>query len=139
MKKLVQDTSVLIKHWRNSRAGTLSGTTVADVGIWARSLIETQGTNAILTPIYIEFVCGVTNRHEMNLAHAYLDQFEIIDQGDITRADWILARRMAERIPAESSRRGLVDCLIKAIAVRLRREVQTFDLGMPRHHPNDLK
>src|SRR5262245_36374378 len=104
MKKLVLDTNVLIKHWRKSRGETLADKTTEDAAAWGRVLGDVQRTKAILTPVYIEFVCGVTNGHEMDLARAYLDHFEIIDEGHITAADWVAARRMAERIPADSKR-----------------------------------
>jgi predicted nucleic acid-binding protein len=97
-------------------------------------LIRINQTNFILTPVYLEFVGGVTDRHEMELAKAFLDVFRILDEGDIRPEDWLGARRLAERIPTNARRRGTTDCLIKAIAIRLRCEVLTDDAGMP-HYP----
>lgn len=91
-----------------------------------------QASDAIATPIYLEFVCGVVQRHEMELAKAYLQSFRLVDEGRLTDDDWIEARRLAERIPRDRRPRGLVDCLIKAIANRLGYAVRTMDQGMPR-------
>jgi predicted nucleic acid-binding protein len=136
MRELILDTNVLIGHWhrRKSRGGPLSGKSTADAEQWADELIEIEGTNAIVTPVYLEFVGGPVNGHEMKLTKTYLGRFAIIDGGRVTEEDWAEARRLAERIPRgpDARPRGAVDCLIKAIARRLRHDVRTFDLGMPR-------
>lgn len=132
MKQFILDTNVLCRHWRRSRKGTLKGKTTADAESWARNLIRLLETDAIVTPVAIEFVCGVVDRHEMELSRAYLSVFDLVDRGEIKGPDWMLARQLAERIPREAARRDFGDCLIKAIALRLGYEVNTFDEGMPR-------
>ena len=134
MQEIILDTNILVLHWRQSRGRSLANKTVADAEKWAIKLIKIHQTNAILTPIYLEFIGGVVDRHEMELSKAFLGQFQIIDKGKITPKDWDLARQLAERIPRgpKPTPRGAVDCLIKAIARRLRSELMTFDKGMPR-------
>ncbi len=134
MREIILDTNILILHWHQSRGGPLASRTADDAEGWAHKLIQVHQTDAIVTPVYIEFVCGVTNRHEMELSRAYLKPFRVIDEGVITAADWVVARQFAERIPPgpEPFRRGAVDCLIKAISQRLRHDLRTSDLGMPR-------
>lgn len=85
-----------------------------------------------MTPVAIEFICGVVDRHEMDLSRAYLGVFEVVDGGVIKESDWAEARRLAERIPTDPVPRDLGDCLIRAIAIRLGYEVFSFDGGMPR-------
>lgn len=131
-RRLVIDTSVLIRHWHNSRAGVpWDRLDTAGVTSWAKGLIELEKANTIVTPVYLEFVGGVGDRRELQLARAYLEPFSIIDKGRISAADWKEARRLAERVPPNRRPRDLGDCLIRAIANRLKYEVRTFDTGMP--------
>jgi predicted nucleic acid-binding protein len=133
MPRLILDTSVLIRHWHNSRAGRpLEQIAEDEVPSWARLLIDLENTNATLTPILIEFLCGIGDRTEMRLARIYLEPFAAIDKGKVLVSDWKEARRMAERVPPNRRPRGLGDCLIRAIANRLKYDVRTFDTGMPR-------
>jgi predicted nucleic acid-binding protein len=94
--------------------------------------MATYKTNAILTPIYGEFMAGVTNREQLQLSRWYLAQFEVLDRGRILSEDWRAAIRMAERIPRNGKPRQLTDCLIRAIANRLRRRVVTRDVDFPK-------
>jgi len=132
MKQFILDTNVLCRHWRRARKGTLKGKTTADAESWARDLIGLLEADAIVTPVAIEFVCGVVDRHEMELSRAFLDVFDLVDGGVITGPDWERARQYAERIPRDPAPRDFGDCLIKAIAIRLGYEVFSFDAGMPR-------
>ena len=131
-RRLILDTNVLIRHWNRSRPKQLDQATTEDAVAWAQKLIQVTRTKATVTPVAVEFVCGVLGRHEMELARAFLSQFVLADDGHITEEDWAHARRLAERVPHETRSRQLGDCLIKAIADRLRYAVETFDLGMPR-------
>lgn len=83
--------------------------------------------DAILTPIYIEFIAGTRSSNELDLARAFLGEFDRIDKGEITSQDWREAERYASRVPEDGHARGLVDCLIKAIAKRLRMDIDTSD------------
>ncbi len=135
MRRAILDTNILLNHWRASRQGrTLADWSPTDAEAWADQLIHHHKSDAILTPIYLEVVGGVNHRHEMELTKAFLSKLQIVDRGNITEADWIEARRLAERIPwgSEPRPRGVVDCLIRAIANRLRYDVRTADAGMPR-------
>jgi len=136
MRPLILDTNILVGHWhrRKSLGGPLATKTAVDAEQWADELVGIEGTDAILTPVYLEVVGGPVNGHEMTLTKAYLGRFRIIDGGRVIPADWAEAHRLAERIPRQpgAKPRGAVDCLIKAIVKRLRCDVRTFDLGMPR-------
>jgi predicted nucleic acid-binding protein len=127
------DTNKLIKQWRQSRKRPLVEYGRADVEGWAQELIRIYQTNYILTPVYLEFVGGVADRHEMELAKLFLGTFVILDGGIIRPEDWTKARQLAERIPPDGRSRGAIDCLIKAITIRLRCDILTDDGGMPRH------
>ena len=126
------DTNKLIKQWRRSRKRPIAEYTRTDVESWAKELIGIYQTNYILTPVYLEFVSGVVERYEMEMSKAFLSHFIVLDEGKITPEDWAEARRLAERIPRKSRPRGAIDCLIKALAIRLRCVLLTEDLGMPR-------
>lgn len=93
---------------------------------------EQLNANAIITPVQIEFLGGVCDGHELRLAEAFLDEFKLVDGGDVRREDWERARQLARRIPRNRRARHLADCLIRAIADRLRYEVLSSDDGMPR-------
>jgi predicted nucleic acid-binding protein len=97
---------------------------------WARKLIDNKGSDAILSPIVIEFLCGVVDRHEMSLAEAYLESFNVIDASRILVQDWDEARAIAKHIGPQSRPRGLGDCLIIALIRRLKYEIDTHDKGL---------
>jgi predicted nucleic acid-binding protein len=115
------DTNKLIKQWRQSRKRPLVEYGRADVEGWAQELIRIYQTNYI------------ADRHEMELAKLFLGTFVILDGGIIRPEDWTKARQLAERIPPDGRSRGAIDCLIKAITIRLRCDILTDDGGMPRH------
>jgi predicted nucleic acid-binding protein len=132
MARRVIDTSVLCSFWHRRSAGRrLNDVSTHDVKRWAQELIEVRG-NAIVTPVGIEFLAGARKRRELELFRAFLGCFEIIDNGEISSDDWRAARRLAERIPRDGKPRHLGDCLIRAIARRLKCEVDTSDQAFPR-------
>jgi predicted nucleic acid-binding protein len=133
MRRFLLDTSVLIRHWSNCRTGKKAAEIKeADADLWARRLIEIEETNAIVTPVLLEYLCGVRDQLELGLARAYLKPFRSVDKGKTLVADWREAQRLAERVPKNGRPRDFSDCLIKAIASRLNYQVRTFDTGMPR-------
>ncbi len=101
----------------------------ADVQRWAQELIDLYDTDAIVTPVYVEMVGGATSRQQLELTKAYLSEFECIDAKVVTPADWVETIRLDQRVPARARPRDLGDCLIRAIANRLRHDVMTFDTG----------
>ncbi|HEV3005704.1 MAG TPA: PIN domain-containing protein [Pirellulales bacterium] len=125
------DTSVLVSHWRHCAGGSLTGKSRDDASAWGRKLVSLHDTDAILTPIFIEFVSGARSGKELQMAKAYLAALRIIDGGRILSEDWLDAQRRAERVPRNGKPRHLGDCLIAAIAKRLRYDVQTHDTGFP--------
>lgn len=128
-KRILFDTSVLIRHWHKSRAESSAPINVAAVEAWARRLIDFYNADAIVTPVIIEVVAGVRNAEELKLTRAYLATFRNIDKGRILVKDWAEARRITERVPRGGRPRDLGDCLIRAIARRLGYTVQSFDAG----------
>jgi predicted nucleic acid-binding protein len=128
----VFDTSFLIWHWQRSKQRARRPIESDDARPWARRLIDLRRTDAIVTPSYIEFVAGVRDTGELDLARSYLGEFRIIDGGRILPEDWVEARRLAERVPNDRKPRQLGDCLIRAIARRLKHEVLTLDRSFPR-------
>jgi predicted nucleic acid-binding protein len=132
MKRTVLDTSVLIRFWRSRAHGSLVRRTPDDAGRWAERFIDLYDTNAIVTPVYLELVAGVSDRHELRLTLAFLSRFDRIDEGNITRSDWEEALRIARRVPRNRKPRHLGDCLIRAIANRLRYTIVTLDADFPR-------
>ncbi len=129
----VLDTNKLIKQWKRWRKLPHGEYTTNDAEAWAAELVELHKTDWIVTPVYLEFIGGVASSREMELAKAFLGAFSILDGGDIRPEDWTKARQLAERIPPDSRPRGAIDCLIRAITIRLRCELLTDDGGMPRH------
>jgi|SRR5208337_3058368 len=129
----VLDTSILISHWHRCRkARPFAQINETEAESWALRLIEIERSDAIVTPVLIEFLCGTRDKREMILARAFLKPFKAIDDRRTLERDWQEALRLAERVPANRRRRDLGDCLISAIAQRLNHEVRSLDTGMPR-------
>jgi predicted nucleic acid-binding protein len=131
MERIVLDTSVLLRYWRQRQARSSSPLTASAVRRWARALIDQYHTDAIVTPVYIEVVAGVRNKQELQLTLAYLGSFQGIDHGHILPEDWKNAIRLAQRVPGKGQPRDLGDCLIRAISDRLRHIVKTHDRDFP--------
>jgi len=133
MRHNVLDTTILIAHWRRRRlARPLTELDEAEVERWTRQLIEIKKSDATVTPVLLEFLCGVGDKREMIMARAFLKPFKAIDDRRTLQRDWQEAQRLAERVPANRRPRDLGDCLIRAIAQRLNHDVRTLDTGMPR-------
>jgi predicted nucleic acid-binding protein len=127
----ILDTNRLISYWnrQHSRRGRPDRSAVRT---WAVELIDLEGTDAIVTPVRIEFLCHATTREILDLYETFLAEFAVIDEGDVIPEDWLEALRLARRIPRSGRPRQLGDCLIRAIAKRLRYDVMTNDLDFPR-------
>jgi hypothetical protein len=102
---------------------------------WAQDLIRLSGMDGILTPIRIEFLCGVHSKRRYELSSVYLSEFRVYDEGKISKADWAAAERHASRVPRDGSRRQLADYLIRVIADRLHCDVLTSDRRFPQLAP----
>lgn len=108
MRRKVLDTTILIAHWRRRRSGRpLAQIDEAEVEIWARQLIKIEQSDATVTPVLLEFLCGIGDRQEMMLARAFLKQFKAIDDSRTLKQDWQRAQRLAERVPASRRPRDL--------------------------------
>lgn len=132
MATRVLDTNILINHWYEcARDRPLREITRRMAERWAGQLGHLHGTVAILTPIYVEYICGVQSRHQLELARSYLGAFPVADEGQILKQDWQYAERLASRVPADGLRRQMGDCLIRAICERLHLEPLTAELRYP--------
>jgi predicted nucleic acid-binding protein len=127
----ILDTSRLVSFWR----GKLRKNHWPDVDrarSWAAELIRLEATAAIVTPVRIEFLCGASSSDQLRIYEAFLELFDVIDNGQIGPSDWEAATRLARRIPRSGKPRQLGDCLIRAIASRLRYDVMTNEVDFPR-------
>ena len=127
MARRVLDTNVLINFWRDSVGDRrLRAITRVDSRKWGRKLLDLHDGDAVtVTPVIIEFLCGVQSSHELTLAQAFLSSFKIADEGEIPPKDWEESQRLAQRVPRDGKARQLGDCLIRAICNRLKLEVLT--------------
>jgi predicted nucleic acid-binding protein len=131
MLRAVLDTSVLIRFWRRKVSRRkLADISPREVQAWAGELTARYG-NIILTPVAIEFVAGATSAAELKLFLEFLSAFEAIDERRILSQDWAEAQRRAQRVPRNKKPRQLGDCLIAAIAHRLKMDVITHDEDFP--------
>lgn len=121
-----------MSYWKTKAGGALPNCTVGDAKSWAEELIDLHDTDAIVTPVAIEFVAGSRTSLELKLMRAYLSKFRLIDKGKISLEEWQDARRLAERVPVDGKPRHLGDCLIRAIAKHRKYEVSTIDRTFPR-------
>ena len=129
MAKRIFDTSYLIRHWKTFPDPTKR--TVENMRSWAEKFVALYGSRRIVTPVFIEMVAGANSSDELKLTYAYLDPFEIVDEGKIPKEDWDEAKRIAQRVPPNGRNRHLGDCLIRAIANRLKCDVLTLDGTFP--------
>jgi predicted nucleic acid-binding protein len=127
----ILDTNVLINHWRRLDKSNRSATRVRT---HAEELVEIQGTNSIVSPVLVEFLSGTRDSNELELSQVFLETFEVLDKGEIPRQDWDEAKRFAQwnRIGRE---RKLGDCLIQAIAKRLKGDIVSADLDIKQRVP----
>lgn len=119
----ILDTNVLIDHWHRFPKRTR---TTSDLKAHAEKLIEVHGTKLIVFPVLIEFLVGARSGEELKHYRAYLEPFEILDDGDIPCQDWEEAKRLAQWTKKDRER-NLGDCLIKAIAKRFNGDVVSSD------------
>src|SRR5437762_2744634 len=110
MPRRVLDTNILINFWGRKRGERRATEIDIDEATeWAEELIGLHGTNALVTPIYIEYLCGKGSEHEIDLARAFLEPFDLVDEGRILPEDWEDAKRIASRVPRDGSRRQMGD------------------------------
>ncbi len=132
MSARILDTSVLLRHWKRRSGASLAGGTTNDAQRWATEAIDLFRSNVIVTAVYVEFIAGVRSSDELKLAERYLAQFRILDDGESTEDDWEEVKRIARRVPRSGKPRHPGDCLIRATAKRLRRDVYTLDKDFPK-------
>jgi hypothetical protein len=88
MRHIVLDTTMLIAQWRRRRSSRpLTELDEAEVERWARQLIEIERSDATVTPVLLEFLCGVGDKREMILARAFLKPFKAIDDRRTLKRD----------------------------------------------------
>lgn len=132
MERRILDTSVLIAGWRKNATGLIVHATIEDARSWADEVVRLRRSDAIVTPVKIEFLVGTRTGHELRLARAFLEAFRIIDGGEVQKEDFTAAINLAERIPPDGNPRQFGDCLIRALAQRLRHDVDSTDTRFPR-------
>lgn len=132
MPRSVLDTSVLIKHWKQCGGDRADIMSAANGREWGLNLIKLRKTDLILSPVYLEFICGTRNKLEYQTAKDFLSVFKILDEWNILSTDLHDARRLAQRTPRNGRPRQLGDCLIRAMANRFGLEVDTLDSWFPR-------
>ena len=130
MAKRVLDTNILVTGFRELQP--YASRRPADAERQAQGLLKSRDADGIVSPVEVEFLCGIVDRHQMELAEAYLEQFPVLDRGLTPVEDWSEARRLAKHIGYQAQPRDLGDCLITAIAARLRAEIVTDDKGLIR-------
>lgn len=128
----VLDTSILVSFWRR-RLHTYGGPITKEiVQGWARELQDERDTDAIATPVTIEFLAGARSGKELNHFRNLLNCFQEIDRRNISNKDWQTTQHLAERVPRDGKPRHLGDCLVAALAKRLKYDVISTDQGFPR-------
>ena len=99
MARHVLDTNVLIRHWRKWGGRTATGKSPEGAAEAADHLIALRQTDAIVTPVRLEFLAGVQSSQELVLARPFLSRFRVADRGNVMPQDWAEALRLAERVP----------------------------------------
>jgi predicted nucleic acid-binding protein len=125
------DSNYLMNHYRRKCHSPIARWSERDAHAWADDLLELYQTNAIVSPVYLEFVAGTSSHADLKLSRAYLSRFVIVDGWKIVDRDLKEARRIAERVPRDGRPRDFGDCLIRAIANRFSYEVLTNDASFP--------
>jgi predicted nucleic acid-binding protein len=125
----ILDTNVLINFWIQFRLWQRSE---AEVRAFAQRLIQIYNTDLIASPVRIEFLCGITGSNSPQLWLTFIQAFKSIDEGNVPRADWHEAERIAKRVARHGRPRKLGDCLLKAIALRLNCDIVTADADFER-------
>jgi predicted nucleic acid-binding protein len=128
----VLDTGWLIEYF--GKLKPLAGKTPGDAESWADRLIQDRGTKEIVSPVEVEFLCVPMSPEETRLREAFLGRFRVIDDHTTLPADWEEARRLAKHVRFHDRPRKRGDCLIRAIAERKHREVDSRDQDFPRQH-----
>ena len=138
MKLRVLDTNRLIKLWRGQLSQHARFQKVDSLSSARRTAREWRKQNpvhAIVTPVKLEFLCGIRQKEQLEWADAFLGEFELIDGGKIKDKDWKIALDLARDIRKKSRedvpKRDANDCLIRAICDRLHAEIISDDMGMP--------
>ena len=137
MKQLL-DTNQLITYWQRRQRTDVVHVPDPDIAAaWGRDLIASTGTDAIVSPVYLEFVGAARSGEELGAYRAFLDSFTVLDGWDIRPADLRRAKSLAERVPRRHRTdpvrpRGAIDCLIRALAARHGHTVLSDDAGFPR-------
>src|SRR5271166_1853861 len=101
----VLDTSILISHWRRCRsARPLAQINETEAQSWALRLIEIERSDAIVTPVLLEFLCGVVGKRDITLAPKKLIRTRRASEGSASEPS--LARRVSMCKDAKLSCRG---------------------------------
>ena len=132
MRRRILDSCKLINQWQRCYGRHHGKPSDRDITRWAKELIELYETDWIVTPVAVEVLAGFTRREELKWGERFLSYFRCVDAKNIPPEDWDTAFHLVRWIPHDKKRRQLGDCLIRAIARRLKCDVETNDRGFPR-------
>ena len=101
------------------------------VDLRMKSLIETDGPLAVTEPVIMEVLAGARNDHREADLHRLLSRFDLL-RFDAT-ADFDAAARIYRRCrSAGITPRGMIDCMIAAVAWRHSATLLSFDADLDR-------
>ena len=141
MSHRVLDSNYLFKIWRGELPapgghGRVSSVELAIAA--AQRWLKSSPGDCIVTPVRLEFLCGIRQADETAWAEAFLNRFVLLDEGKVIQEDWSFAERLAKRVARhgrtqreDAKPRQLADCLIRAICKRMHADVKTADVGFP--------
>ena len=135
MARQVLDTNRLLAFWHGKlpRPGQFGSVRSVNHAVEAAERVYMSYPDAALvTPVRLEFLGGTRDKDELSWADAFLDEFDVIDSGDVIPQDWAEAERLARRVRHGGRSRGAIDCLIVAICNRLHLELYSDDSGLPK-------
>lgn len=127
-RRKILDSCKLIAWWRKKGGRPAD---FDEARSWADELIALYGDAGIVSPVYLELLGGASTAEDARLVEAFLSTFPLLDSWQIATEDLQVATRIARRIPRNGRPRHLGDCLIRALADRLRCDVETDDDGFP--------
>lgn len=131
MPARVLDTNYLIRIWHGRFPGRARVDSEVSAVRVARDWLRDFPQDVIVTPVRLEFQGGSRDRDELRRCDLFLAEFHVLDEGRIVPADWQQAERLARRVPRDGRSRGAIDCLVRAICIRLHADMATDDTGVP--------
>ncbi|HET6572946.1 MAG TPA: PIN domain-containing protein [Fimbriiglobus sp.] len=127
------DHNVVLGNWHGRGPGRKPVRSEETARQAARSWLREHPEDGLVTPVRLEFIAGTKDREEQRLGDLFLGEFPLFDDGRILPEDWGAAERFARRIRGTGGARGVIDCLILALCVRLHADLYSLDKGARLH------